>query len=64
MLVTACTASSCQEQRTQLQPPMPNQLDTRLEDLKAHQRTLILGIAEHDGLPAGSALRQVAELVH
>lgn len=41
---------------------MPDKLDTLLERLKAHQRTLILAMAEHDGLPAGSALRQVAEL--
>ena len=33
-----------------------------LERLKAHQRTLILAMAEHDGLPAGSTLRHVAEL--
>jgi len=33
-----------------------------LERLKAHQRTLIMAMAEHDGLPAGSTLRQVAEL--
>ena len=37
-------------------------LEALLERLKAHQRTLILAMAEHDGLPAGSALRQVAEL--
>jgi hypothetical protein len=41
---------------------MPDKLDALLERLKAHQRTLILAMAEHDGLPAGSALRQVAEL--
>jgi hypothetical protein len=41
---------------------MPDNLDAFLERLKAHQRTLILVMAEHDGLPAGSALRQVAEL--
>ncbi|GJE15197.1 hypothetical protein [Methylobacterium longum] len=41
---------------------MPDKLDILLERLKAHQRTLILAMAEHDGLPAGSALRQVAEL--
>lgn len=33
-----------------------------VERLKAHQRTLILAVAEHDGLPAGSAIRAVAEL--
>ena len=43
-------------------PPMPDKLDALLERLKAHQRTLILAMAEHDGLPAGSVLRQVAEL--
>ena len=42
--------------------PMPDKLDALLERLKAHQRTLILAMAEHDGLPAGSVLRQVAEL--
>ncbi len=41
---------------------MPNKLDALLERLKAHQRGLILAMAEHDGLRAGSALRQVAEL--
>jgi hypothetical protein len=41
---------------------MPDKLNTLLERLKAHQRTLILAMAEHDGLPAGSVLRQVAEL--
>ena len=43
-------------------PPMFDKLNALLERLKAHQRTLILAMAEHDGLPAGSALRQVAEL--
>ena len=43
-------------------PHMPDKLNALLERLKAHQRTLILAMAEHDGLPAGSALRQVAEL--
>ncbi|MHB2208005.1 hypothetical protein [Methylobacterium sp. CM6257] len=33
-----------------------------LERLTAHQRDLVLAMAEHDGMPAGSALRQVAEL--
>ena len=42
--------------------PMPDRLNVLLERLKAHQRDLILAMAEHDGLPAGSALRQVAEL--
>lgn len=41
---------------------MPDKLDALLERLKAHQRTLILAMAEHDGMPAGSVLRQVAEL--
>jgi hypothetical protein len=41
---------------------LPDKLDALLERLKAHQRTLILAMAEHDGLPAGSVLRQVAEL--
>jgi hypothetical protein len=36
---------------------MPDKLDALLERLKAHQRTLILAMAEHDGTPAGSALR-------
>src|SRR3954465_6382844 len=41
---------------------MPDKLNALLERLKAHQRTLILAMAEYEGLPAGSALRQVAEL--
>ncbi|WP_039902171.1 hypothetical protein [Methylobacterium sp. GXF4] len=41
---------------------MSDKLNALLERLKAHQRTFILAMAEHDGLPAGSALRQVAEL--
>lgn len=41
---------------------MPEKLDALLERLKAHQRTLILAMAEHDGLPAQSAIRAVAEL--
>lgn len=41
---------------------MSTKLNALLERLKAHQRTLILAMAEHDGLPAGSAIRQVAEL--
>ena len=41
---------------------MSNKLNALLERLKAHQRTLILAMAEHDGLPAQSAIRQVAEL--
>lgn len=43
-------------------PRMSNKLDVLLERLKTHQRMLILAMAEHDGLPAGNALRQVAEL--
>ncbi len=41
---------------------MSDKLDALLERLKAHQRALILVMAEHDGLPAQSLLRQVAEL--
>jgi hypothetical protein len=41
---------------------MLDKLNALLERLKAHQRTLVLAMAEHDGLPAGSALRQVPEL--
>lgn len=41
---------------------MTDKLDALLERLKAHQRTLILAMAEHDGLPAQSAIRAVAEL--
>lgn len=41
---------------------MSDKLAALLERLKAHQRMLILAMAEHDGLPAGSALRSVAEL--
>jgi len=41
---------------------MPDKLNALLERLKAHQRDLIFAMAEHDGMPAGSALRQVAEL--
>ena len=41
---------------------MPDKLEALLERLEAHQRTLILAMAEHDGMPAGSVLRQVAEL--
>lgn len=43
-------------------PLMSDKLNALLARLKAHRRTLILAMAEHDGLPAGSALRQVAEL--
>lgn len=42
--------------------PMSDKLAALLDRLKAHQRDLILAMAEHDGMPAGSALRQVAEL--
>lgn len=41
---------------------MSEKLATLLERLKAHQRDLILAMAEYDGMPASSALRQVAEL--
>ena len=41
---------------------MSNQLDVLLERLKSHQRTIILAVAEHDGLPLGGSMRQVAEL--
>ena len=41
---------------------MSDKLNILLERLKAHQRTLILAMAEYDGLPAGSAIRAVAEL--
>ncbi|MCJ2117267.1 hypothetical protein MKK65_11965 [Methylobacterium sp. J-001] len=41
---------------------MSEKLNVLLDRLKAHQRDLILAMAEHDGMPAGSALRQVAEL--
>lgn len=41
---------------------MPDKLDALLNRLKAHQRALVLAMAEYDGLPAGSVLRQVAEL--
>ncbi|MCJ2103747.1 hypothetical protein [Methylobacterium sp. E-046] len=41
---------------------MSDKLDALLERLKAQQRTLTLAMAQHDGMPAGSDLRQVAEL--
>lgn len=41
---------------------MSEKLDFLLERLKAHQRTLIFAMAEHDGVPSGNLLRQVAEL--
>ncbi|GJE53076.1 hypothetical protein GOFOIKOB_6152 [Methylobacterium tardum] len=41
---------------------MHDKLAALLDRLKAHQRDLILAMAGHDGMPAGSALRQVAEL--
>ena len=41
---------------------MPNKLDAMLGCLNAQQRTLILAMAEHDGIPAGTIFRQVAEL--
>jgi hypothetical protein len=36
---------------------MSDKLDALLERLKAHERNLILAMAEHDGMLAGSALR-------
>ena len=42
--------------------PMSDKLNVLLERLRVHQHTLILAMAEHDGLPAGSATRAVAEL--
>ena len=41
---------------------MPDKLNALLERLKAHQRDLILAMAEYGGLPANSDLRQVSEL--
>ena len=41
---------------------MSDKLNALLERLKAHQRDLILAMAEHDGLPAGSAIRAVTKL--
>jgi hypothetical protein len=41
---------------------MSDKLNVLLDRLKSHQRDLILAMAEHDGMPAGSALRRVAEL--
>jgi hypothetical protein len=41
---------------------MSDKLEALLDRLKAHQRALVLAMAEYDGLPAGSVLRQVAEL--
>ncbi len=41
---------------------MSDKLNALLNRLKSQQRDLILAMAEHDGMPAGSALRQVAEL--
>ncbi|MCJ2087506.1 hypothetical protein MKK88_16175 [Methylobacterium sp. E-005] len=41
---------------------MSDKLNDLLERLKTQQRMLILAMAEHAGLPAGSALRQVSEL--
>ena len=41
---------------------MSEKLNALLNRLKTHQRDLILAMAEHDGMPAGSALRHVAEL--
>ncbi|MCJ2068134.1 hypothetical protein MKK75_04795 [Methylobacterium sp. J-030] len=41
---------------------MSDKLNDLLERLKTQQRMLILAMAEHAGLPAGSALCQVSEL--
>lgn len=41
---------------------MFDKLAAFFERLKTHQRDLIRAMAEHNGMPAGSALRQVAEL--
>ncbi|UIN35110.1 hypothetical protein [Methylobacterium oryzae] len=41
---------------------MSDKLDALLNRLKAHQRDLIFAMADHDGMPAQSAIRQVAEL--
>ena len=41
---------------------MSDKLNALLERLEAQQRTLIVAMAEYDGSPSGSALRQVAEL--
>ena len=41
---------------------MSDKLDALLERLKTFQRDLIRTMAEHDGMPAGNILRQVAEL--
>ena len=41
---------------------MSDNRDSLLECLKAHQSTLIPAMAEHDGMTAGSAIRQVSEL--
>lgn len=41
---------------------MSDKLNALLDRLKSHQRNLILAMAEHDGMPAGSDMRQVAEL--
>ncbi|MCJ2023924.1 hypothetical protein [Methylobacterium sp. J-067] len=41
---------------------MTDKLNVLLERLMAHQRDLILDMAQLNGLPAGSDLRQVSEL--
>ncbi|MCJ2023921.1 hypothetical protein [Methylobacterium sp. J-067] len=41
---------------------MTEKLHALLQRLQAYQRTLILDMASYDGMPAGSDLRQVAEL--
>ncbi len=42
-------------------PPMSDKLNALLERLKAHQRTLIMAMAEHKWLSAGKALRPMVE---
>ena len=41
---------------------MSDKLNALLDRLKSHQRDLVLAMSEHDGMPARSALRHVAEL--
>ena len=42
-------------------PELTDQLTTLLNRLNAHRRTLIMAMAKHDRLPAGSDLCQVGE---
>ena len=48
--------------RSGYSPAMSDKLDALLARLKAFQRDLILIAADHDVIPAGSLLRQIAEL--